>query len=354
MKSSEKLVIGKTRIEPGDVLDIRLKISETYTGDPIAIPLRVVRAPQTGPTVFVCAAVHGNELSGTGIVHELMYQKKTRQITKGTVILIPVVNVFGFENNQRYLPDRRDLNRCFPGNLKGSLARRIAATFMREIVRKCDYGIDLHSAAQQRTNYPNVRGDCSLPRVEKIARAFGSRIILPNKGPVGSLRRAACRARCFTINVEAGAPSKMESSVIEFGVRGVENVLIELGMLEGSQKAPLYQAHLKKTTWVRAQVGGILRFHILPSGGDRSGHCHQHWHFRRRTKCPEEPGQWVGAGHGHHAHRQTGRTGVPSGYPYHSFSQDSQEPQEIVHLKSARKDSAATGRRYFLCGEVGD
>ena len=97
MKSSEKLVIAKTTIEPGQVLDIRLKISETYTGDPIAIPLRVVRAPKTGPTLFICAAVHGNELSGTGIVHELMYQKKTLQITQGTVILIPVVNVFGFE-----------------------------------------------------------------------------------------------------------------------------------------------------------------------------------------------------------------------------------------------------------------
>ncbi len=264
MKSSEKLVIAKTRIEPGQVLDIRLKISETYTGDPIAIPLRVVRAAKTGPTLFICAAVHGNELSGTGIVHELMYQKKTRQITRGTVILIPVVNVFGFESNQRNLPDRRDLNRCFPGSLKGSLARRIAATFMREIVRKCDYGIDLHSAALQRTNYPNVRGDCSLPGVERIARAFGSEIILPNKGPVGSLRRVACRARCFTIVVEAGAPSKMESSVIEFGVQGVENVLIELGMLKGSQNKPLYQTQLKKTTWVRAQVGGILRFHILP------------------------------------------------------------------------------------------
>ena len=264
MKSSEKLVIAKTRIEPGQALDICLKISETYTGDPIAIPLRVVRAPKTGPTLFICAAVHGNELSGTGIVHELMYQKKTLQITQGTVILIPVVNVFGFETNQRNLPDRRDLNRCFPGSLKGSLARRIAATFMREIVRKCDYGIDLHSAALQRTNYPNVRGDCTLPQVERIARAFGSEIILPTKGPVGSLRRSACRVRCFTLNVEAGAPSKMESSVIEFGVQGVENVLIELGMLKGSQKKPLYQTHLQKTTWVRAQVGGILRFHILP------------------------------------------------------------------------------------------
>jgi hypothetical protein len=182
-----------------------------------------------------------------------------------------VVNVFGFETNQRNLPDRRDLNRCFPGNLKGSLASRIAATFMREIIRKCDYGIDLHSAAQQRTNYPNVRGDCSLPAVKKIARAFGSELIVPNKGPVGSLRRSACRARCYTITVEAGAPSRMAPSVIEFGVQGVENVLIELGMLKGSPSKPLYQVQLEKTTWVRAQVGGILRFHILPGDLVESG-----------------------------------------------------------------------------------
>ncbi len=270
MKSREKLVIGKTRIDPGQVLDIRLKISETYTGDPIAMALRVVRAAKPGPTLFICAAIHGNEISGTGIVHELMFQK-TLQLTKGTVILIPVVNIFGFETNQRNLPDRRDLNRFFPGNLKGSLASRIAAIFTREIVRKCDYGIDLHSAAQQRTNYPNVRGDFSLPAVKKIARAFGSELLVPNKGPMGSLRRSACRARCFTINVEAGAPSKMAPSVIEFGVQGVENVLIELGMLKGSPSKPLYQVQLEKTTWVRAQVGGILRFHILPGDLVESG-----------------------------------------------------------------------------------
>ena len=221
---------------------------------------------------------------------------------------------------------------------------------MREIVRKCDYGFDLHSAALQRTNYPNVRGDYSLPGVERIARAFGSEIILPNKGPVGSLRRAACRVRCFTINVEAGAPSKMESSVIEFGVQGVENVLIELGMLKGSQKKPLYQAHLKKTTWVRAQVGGILRFHILPGDLVKTGQAiaTNYWHFRRRAECLEESGQWIGSGHGHHAHRQAGRTGVPSGHSHHSFSQDSQEPQEAPLLEFAPEDPTAVGLGYFI------
>jgi hypothetical protein len=107
--------------------------------------------------------------------------------------------------------------------------------------------------------------------VKKIARAFGSELIVPNKGPMGSLRRAACRARCYTITVEAGAPSRMASSVIEFGVQGVENVLIELGMLKGSPSKPLYQVQLEKTTWVRAQVGGILRFHILPGDLVESG-----------------------------------------------------------------------------------
>ena len=170
-----------------------------------------------------------------------MYQKKIREITKGTVIPDPRGQRVRLRKQSGVIFRSKGSESLLSGKPQGEPGRRFAATFMREVVRKCDYGIDLHSAALQRTNYPNVRGDCSQPGVERIARAFGSEIILPNKGPVGSLRRVACRARCFTINVEAGAPSKMESSVIEFGVQGVENVLIELGMLEGSQKKPHYQ-----------------------------------------------------------------------------------------------------------------
>lgn len=257
------LPIGPASILPGESQDLRLKISETYTGDEIFLPVRVLRSAEPGPTVFVTAAVHGDEINGTGVVHDLMFQEALK-LQAGSLVLIPVINVFGFENHDRYLPDRRDLNRSFPGSETGSLASRIAHTLMQEIVLKCDYGIDLHSAAYQRTNYPNVRGDLRDKGVRKLARAFGCALVVDGRGPAGSLRREACRAGVPTIILEAGEPSKIEPSVLEIGVRGVKNVLRTLGMLGGRFEAPPYTAKIQKTLWLRAEVGGILRFHLSP------------------------------------------------------------------------------------------
>ncbi|WP_425503868.1 succinylglutamate desuccinylase/aspartoacylase family protein [Cerasicoccus frondis] len=214
-----------------------------------------------GPKVFISAAIHGDEINGTGIVHDLLYDEQIT-IERGTLFLIPVVNVFGFETHERYLPDRRDLNRSFPGNETGSLASRIAAIFMREIVSQCDYGIDLHSAAFQRTNFPNVRADLANADTRMLAHAFGCPLIVDGRGPEGSLRREACKAGCPTIILEAGEPWKIERGILELGVRGIRNVLIELRMLTGETIPPPYQIRAKKTTWVRAEVGGILRYHI--------------------------------------------------------------------------------------------
>ena len=255
--------IAGVKIERGETRDVRLKVSETYTGDDVRIPVRVIRSTRQGPTVFISAAVHGDELNGTGIVHDFMFADEW-DLEAGTVLLAPVVNVFGFESAERYLPDRRDLNRCFPGRLSGSLASRIAAIFMKEVVRRCDYGIDLHTAAVQQTNYPNVRGDLSQPQVQRIASTFGCELVVNNKGPAGCLRRAACRAKCATIILEAGETLKVEPVVTELGVQGIRNVLVELGMLTGKRSSPPYQMEVKKTKWVRARVGGILRFHVRP------------------------------------------------------------------------------------------
>ncbi|MEW4526974.1 succinylglutamate desuccinylase/aspartoacylase family protein [Maioricimonas sp. JC845] len=260
---SKKLVIGGVSVRPGEVKDIRLKISETYTGDPIATPIRVINARRPGPCVFVSAAIHGDELTGTGIIHELL-NGEDLELKRGTLLLIPVVNVFGFENHDRYLPDRRDLNRQFPGSTSGSLASRIANTFMEEIVAHCQYGIDLHAAAASRTNFPNVRADLSIPEVRRIARAFGCELVIDGAGPVGCMRREACRKGCATMILEAGEPLKVEPAMLEIGVRGVRNVLMELDMLEGERFSPPYQTTVRKTTWVRAEVGGFLRFHVTP------------------------------------------------------------------------------------------
>ena len=154
--------IGGQAVAPGEEKDIRLEVSETYTGDKICIPIRVIHSKEPGPSILITAAIHGDEINGTGIIHDFLFSKPIN-LRRGTLIFVPVVNVFGFESHERYLPDRRDLNRSFPGTAKGSLASRIADKLMTELVDRCDYCIDLHTAAIQRTNYPNVRADLNNP-----------------------------------------------------------------------------------------------------------------------------------------------------------------------------------------------
>jgi predicted deacylase len=261
--SKRTLTIAGKSVPPGRSRYLRLKISETYFGDPVFIHLRVMRAAKPGPVVLITAGIHGDELNGTGIVHELITSAKPR-LLRGSLILIPVVNIFGFESNERYLPDRRDLNRCFPGAASGSMAGRLAHTLMTEVVSQCDYGIDLHTAAIQRINFPNIRGDLSDPHVLKLAKAFGCELIINGKGPDQSFRREACRSDCPTITVEAGEPWKIEPSVLKLGVRGIHNILREMKMTAGEPIQPPYQFSAYKTRWIRAEIGGILRFHVSP------------------------------------------------------------------------------------------
>lgn len=276
MATRRQLIIAGQRIRQGQTRDLRLKISETYTGEPVSLPVRVIRAPRPGPVVFLTAAIHGDEVNGTGIIRELTFGTPL-DLRVGTLICIPVVNVFGFERHERYLPDRRDLNRMFPGSPTGSLASRIADRLFRDVIVKCDYGIDLHSAAEYRTNYPNIRGDLAVPGVRRLARAFGCELIVSGKGPEGSLRRIACDAGVPTIILEAGEVAKIEPSVLQIGLRGIHNVLVDLEMIRGARSSPIYQTEVHRTTWVRAELGGLLRFHVVPGdlveGGQAIASC---------------------------------------------------------------------------------
>ena len=262
MKQGVFKIDGQT-VKAGESKDLRLQISETYLGDPVIVPLKVIRSKQPGPVIFVTAAIHGDEINGTGIIHDFLFGE-TIELLKGTLVLAPVVNVFGFEAHERYLPDRRDLNRSFPGSAGGSLAARVANKLMTEIADTCDYGIDLHTAAFQRTNFPNVRADLSNPEVKRLANAFGCALVIDGKGPVGSFRRECTKRKCPTIILEAGEPWKVEPGILQIGVQGIRNVLIHFGMLSGKPVDPPYQALIRKTTWVRATVGGILKFHVSP------------------------------------------------------------------------------------------
>jgi uncharacterized protein len=174
------------------------------------------------------------------------------------------LNLLAFDRHSRYLPDRRDLNRSFPGSETGSLAGRMARIIFDEIVSRSDFGIDLHTAAVRRTNYPNVRADMTNPDVRLLAETFGSEVIIDTKGPKGSFRQEACKAGCPTIIMEGGEVWKVEPSIVESATRGIKNVLISLGMLAGQAESPDYQVVVKKSKWIRAELGGFLRFHIKP------------------------------------------------------------------------------------------
>lgn len=248
----------------GESHDLSLGVGESYSGMTVQIPIHVRRGPEPGPVVFVTAALHGDEINGTGAIRQLV-QDADLQLVRGAVIFAPVLNILGFDRHSRYLPDRRDLNRAFPGTASGSLASRMAKTIFQEIVGRCDFGIDLHTAAVRRTNYPNVRGDLADPKVQQIAKAFGCEILMNGRGPSGSFRREATRSGCPTIVMEGGEVSKVEPGIVETAVRGTKNVLNHLGMLDHEfESSPDYQIRIEKSKWIRAERGGFLQFHVAP------------------------------------------------------------------------------------------
>ncbi len=254
---------GETEIRPGETCNLQLAVSESYSSLTVPIPIQIRRAKKDGPSVFITAALHGDEINGTGAVRQLL-KDPDFTLLRGTVVLVPVLNILAFDRHSRYLPDRRDLNRSFPGALSGSLAGRMARTIFDELVLRCDYGIDLHTASVRRTNYPNVRADLSNPKAAKLAEAFGVEVILDGAGPKGSLRREACDAGCPTIVLEGGEVWKVEPGIVETTVRGIKDVLRSLDMLAGESESPDFQIVIKNSKWIRAERGGFLQFHVKP------------------------------------------------------------------------------------------
>jgi predicted deacylase len=251
------------QIAPGERADLEIHASQRVDGVDAHIPAHVWRATEAGPTVFITAAIHGDEINGTGTLRELISEPPF-ELKAGALLLVPVVNMAGFERHTRYFPDRRDLNRSFPGTREGSMTSRMAGVVLREIVGRSDFGIDLHTAAVRRTNVPNVRGDLDNPEVKRLARAFGTELVMHTPGAEGSLRRTATDLGCPTIILEAGEALKVEPTVVETALRGIKNVLIELGMVDGERVRPHYRAIIRRTRWIRAEYGGFLRFHATP------------------------------------------------------------------------------------------
>ncbi|BFT31532.1 succinylglutamate desuccinylase/aspartoacylase family protein [Alteromonas sp. D210916BOD_24] len=229
----------------------------------MSIPIYVKRGKRPGPTMFVSAAIHGDELNGIEIVGRLIRSKAITSI-KGTLIAVPMVNVYGVLNQSRYLPDRRDLNRSFPGNKKGSLAGRLANLFLKEVVSKCDVGIDLHTGAIHRSNLPQIRADLDNEEVLEMAKAFGVPVLLNAELRDGSLREAAKENGVKILLYEAGQALRYDELSIRAGVKGIINTMRHLGMLSKSRSKPSRKAHeikqfiARQSGWVRASDSGFV------------------------------------------------------------------------------------------------
>lgn len=248
------------RIAPGQRSTIDLPVSTLSDHTPVTMSTHVVHGKKAGPVMFVSAAIHGDEVIGVEIVRRLLRAPQLDKLS-GTLIAVPIVNTFGFLNQSRYLPDRRDLNRCFPGSPTGSLAARLAHLFLTEIVARSDFGIDLHSAAIQRTNLPQVRINPGSERLTHMAEVFGAPVVLPSKQRDGSLRKSAAENNCDMLLYEAGEGLRFDEYAARTGVFGILRVMRELGMIpaRGVPKPTVKPIRSKTSFWLRAPAGGLLR-----------------------------------------------------------------------------------------------
>ncbi len=265
--NTSDLIIGGFTVKPGETKQIEMPVAKLYTDTDICIPVHVIRSKNPGPTVFVSAAVHGDELNGIEIVRRLI-QLKSLKISSGTLILVPIINIYGVLNQSRYMPDRRDLNRSFPGSAKGSLAGRVAHIFLDEIVKHCDYGIDLHTGAIHRSNLPQIRANLNDPETRQLAEVFGVPVLINANLRDGSLRQAAVESHTRVLLYEAGQALRFDELSIRAGVRGVLNVITHLGLVKRKrQRKNLTPYIANNSAWMRANSSGIV--HSLKNLGDQ-------------------------------------------------------------------------------------
>ncbi len=251
--------LGGISVPPGGRANIDIPLSLLYDHTPMAMNVTVVHGRRPGPVLFLTAAVHGDEINGTEIIRRVLNLSAVRSL-RGTVLAIPVVNVYGFISLTRYLPDRRDLNRSFPGSPTGSLASQLAHTILTQVISRCTHGIDLHTGAIHRANLPQVRGDISNPNVRAMAESFGVPVILNAALRDGSLRKAGIDEGIPVLVFEGGEALRFDESVIRAGVKGVARVMESLDMIRRRPaRAPTKSFLARKSAWVRAPAGGILR-----------------------------------------------------------------------------------------------
>ena len=270
--------ISGVRVPAGarEIIDLPVPRLNSHTS--LSMPIHVVHGRQQGPVLFVSAAIHGDELNGIEIIRRLLSAKAINRL-KGTLVAVPVVNGYGVIHESRYLPDRRDLNRSFPGSEKGSLAARLANLFMHEVVERCTHGIDLHTGAIHRSNLPQIRANLDDSETELLARSFGVPVLLNSSLRDGSLRTAAASLGIPMLLYEAGQALRFDELAIRAGLAGVINVMRSLGMLSASRRRrnnAIEPFIARNSSWVRASQSGLLSTQVALGAhvekGDLLGH----------------------------------------------------------------------------------
>lgn len=257
------LVVGGIEVPPGTERTIELPMSRLPVGPAVSLPVHVINGARPGPRAWLVGAIHGDELNGIETIAEVL-DILTPQVLRGALVAVPVVNIFGVLHESRTLPDRRDLNRCFPGSPQGSMASRLAHKLMTEVVAHCSFGVDLHTAAVNRANLPQVRANLDDPEVLEMALAFGAPVALHAKVRAGSLRGEASKRGCKVLVYEAGEAQRFNRDAVETGVRGVLALLTARGMLDASPTTETLPPTVvsRKASWVRTPRAGLIRLKV--------------------------------------------------------------------------------------------
>lgn len=261
-------VINGTAIKPNTSIVIDLPLPPLYTHTPMTMPVYIINGKKPGAKLFVSAAIHGDELNGIEIIRRLLKQPSLKYL-QGTLVAIPMVNVYGVIHHSRYLPDRRDLNRSFPGSDKGSLAAKLANLFMTEIVANCTHGIDLHTAAVHRSNLPQIRANLDDEQTLELAKAFNVPVLINANIRDGSLRESAAEQGIPMLLYEAGEALRFDEVSIRAGVKGILGVMRHLQMISKKRKrnkAKFKPYIARSSKWIRSPASGIFRT-AKPLGG---------------------------------------------------------------------------------------
>lgn len=248
--------LGDERVRAGRRRQLELPIANLVSGTPVTLPVLVLHGAQPGPTMWVSAALHGDEVGGVEIIRRVLTDLDPKAMA-GTLLAVPVINVYGFNTGDRYLPDRRDLNRSFPGSARGSLAARIANLLMVEVISRCTVGIDLHTGSGNRVNLPQIRADLDDGPTFELARAFGAPVALHSRLRNGSLRQAATDAGATVLVFEGGEALRFDPVALQAGVDGVRRVLHALGMVADVPEPAAEPVVSRRSRWIRATRSGI-------------------------------------------------------------------------------------------------